>query len=282
MASPQITKKWAPSEPIARGPGEALYPNLWNGLAFAYYPHLVGGGTKMLDFGPHARHADFDGGLAVGDWENGPHGPCVNLAGGSVVDSDDIHCWQWAASGSDWNTAQSGRFRLNFTTMSIVALCKPNVTTVHTMIYGRAWNVGAAVGPLAVNAFTDANENTQSGIHNYQGAWDSSAGRSASAVGEWITFGAIWPSTDTPSFWEDGLRVRQRASAHSPSPPTTSTAPHAIGRHGHATASAGREFDGVMGPVVIHDRGLEESEMRLLLQDPFAPIRQRRYHLEND
>ncbi len=278
MAAP-TDAKWAPCEPIARGPGESLHPNLWNGLAFAYYPHLVGGGTKMLDFGPHARHAEFHGGLAVGDWQNGPYGRCVNLAGGNPADPTTIHCWQWGASGSAWNTAQTGHFLLSFATMNIVALCKPNVSTIETAIYGRAYNVGAANTPLTLIASTSASETAQTGMHNWQGSFDSSAGRSASSTGEWITFGGIWPSTDKPSFWENGIKIRQRATAHVPSPPMTNTAPHAIGRHAHATVP--HEFDGVMGPVVIHDRGLEESEMRLLMDDPFAPIRQKAYHLDN-
>ncbi len=278
-----LEQHWQDSEPFARGPGTAQYPSLWRGLEFAWMPHLTKGGTKILDFGPYKRHAEFIGGLAVTNWVDGePYGACLDLSAGAGQGAgQNVDCAQWGASGDAWNAVQSGHYVLNFAFATIVGAQKPNdVTGTSNMIYGRTYDVDSGQEcPLSLNANDNTNETNRHGLFfrynsNTQGSGSNSTG---STNGEWRTVGGRWTRDHKPEFWSNGILREKRSTASAAAPgnlPNNSV--HAYGSYRHTAGSRG--CDGLLGPVCVWSRALSTSELLLCMEDAFAPIRFRGYH----
>ena len=277
-----MTTRWNHSEPFTRGPGGARYPSLWNGLEFAWMPHLTKGGATVLDFGPYKRHGHFVGGLAVSHWVDGEiYGACLDLSNSDTTDEAAMHCWQWGSASSVWDTEQSGHFVKNFHRMTVVAAQKPNdVSATHNVVYGRSYNIpsGAKDCPISLNVNDNDVETNRHGMFkrdndNYQGSGSNDTG---SADGAWRIVGGRWGNDDKPETWTNGVLREKRSAATTAVSNSDNNSVHAAGAFRGATGS--KMCDGLLGPVCVWSRPLEDTELLTCLNDPFAVIRLAGYY----
>tara|TARA_R100000808_G_scaffold15607_3_gene35925 strand:+ start:3319 stop:4167 length:849 start_codon:yes stop_codon:yes gene_type:complete len=270
---------------VAENETLALYPQLWKGLEFAWYPPLAPGGTIIRDFGPHKRHAYFINGLAVGNWvRDEPYGACLDLSAGKAVgDGSLVDCAQWGAPGAAYDDVQSGQYVLNFKFCTVVGLQKPNdVTGNDNSIYGRVHDVdGGGDGGFNLNGNNNTAEGNRHGMFFRMNSNYTSSGGNAtgSTSGKWRSVGGRWSSDHKPEFWTNGVLREKRSSAATASPGNNgNNSVHGFGAFRGATGSRG--CDGLLGPVLVWSRALDDDDFVRVQNDIWAPLRHREYHQE--
>jgi len=103
-------------------------------------------------------------------------------------------------------------------------------------------------------------------------------GFSTAYLGKWIHVVGIHSgnsSSEDQSLWVNGDKVATNISA--PSPVKNGVGDLAIA--GSLSSALGSRFtlDGAVGPAMMWDRTLDQTEIRQLYRDPLAPFRQRRF-----
>lgn len=245
---------------VAKSPWELSHPSDWEGLEFAWFPHLTGGGTKVIDAGPHGRDAHFVGGLAVSHWVNGPYGRCVDLSNGSASAEESVHCWQWGPSGSVWNTEATGHYIANFDRITIIAAqMSKDVDGNSNGIYGRTRNIPSGdETPISLCANdNDAESNRHGTFQGIDGAFTGSGSSATGSVdNKWRIVGGRWASDFKPELWTNGILREKRSSATANPSGSANNSVHAGGAYRHTTGS--RSCNGYLGPVLVWSRALDD------------------------
>ena len=228
----------------ARNAAESAHPELWRGLVGAWVPALGYQGQRLLDLSSARSHGDLVQGAA---WTTGPEGLAIRYDNAALVDNIfGLPKWMsdWTVTGqiraNDWNTSnRDGWFML---------LDESG---------GRSIDFRAEDGNIAMGGSSGVGNHLLRDVSGETG-WHSVAYTqlaSSTRVGFWdgFRYGTASDMFNDPG---DGASIGG-VSANAP------------------FQSNSEKWFGDIGPVMLWDRVLTDSEILLVSFDPLAPFRLR-------
>jgi len=233
-------------EDRASGAAECAYPELWNCLDFGFVPHLMTSSSNSF--------VDCVNGLVL---------PSSTTR---MVQSDYGLVYNHTADGTGAQTSTQQRLGATGHITCVALIRTTTVASKYRTIFGQSFSNNAADFDFAINS--------TGGRFSYYHASAVLTGTEVGAIvlNEWAVVGCQRLGTTgawSIVFWKDG-RVSS-TSSYTYNPALTAAAPYTVGSFNNHLP--GFNFLGDLGPIWLWKRQLGDEEMRLLAEDPFAPLR---------
>jgi len=266
---------------FTRSAGESVHLGLWQGLQYAWVPNLGPTGVALHDI-TRKRPGTITGVTPDVAWTTAVSsakvpGFSILLGGASPASGDNIEL-----DNSDTNLTPHLTIAIWIYPIAFDASAQDN-RAISKSLDGTAasahrWMVGG------INSGTNS-PNWRLRLKAGEGltdtkVWDGSGINDLPVTGEWNFVAMTYDGTNMTAYAASEISfpsLHQDTAVHAVGGDvdTSTSARVIIGAQPNTSPTVTQEWDGYIGPIYLYNRALTVSQIQLILDDPFAPVRLR-------